>query len=370
MNIAFRGVTFGTDPEIFFTNQKGEVIGAEKVLPKEGVWQMEQDYADPTGKTLRKIYKHAIIDGIAGELNPQPATCRQTFSRNLQMSFKYLQDHLTKTKQDVVISFARSVTISEHEMAALSPESQQLGCSPSLNAYGDFAMPVLTPENMYIRSAGGHLHFSGADTKTIELFKTKPQHVVRILDIILGNTCVLLDKDPGNATRRVMYGRAGEYRLPSHGLEYRVLSNFWLIRYTVLSLVTSLARFAIMIADDEKASAELLDMVNLGKIQEAINTNDYEMAYDNFNQIKKFLSGIHLTGTVDFFPLEGSRLAKFEVVVKKGLGVYFKREPLAHWLDHEEVGGSGIGWEAFIDDITLPKPKSLATKVMEAVTAK
>ena len=357
MNLNYRGINFGADPEVFFANAKGEIIGAEKVMPKEGIWQQEHDWSDPTGEKMRNVYRHVIVDGIAGEFNPSPATCRQTFSRNLQVGFQYLQDYLTRNHKDTTVSFARSITVTKEEMESISPANQQLGCSPSLNAYGDFPMPTLTPENMYQRSAGGHLHFGAVDSVTLNLFKTKPDLVVRIMDIVVGNTCVMLDPDEGNKIRRVMYGRAGEYRLPKHGLEYRVLSNFWLKHYTVMSFVFSLARLAINIAADEAATKELLGRVNLGKIQEAINTNDLKLAQKNFDEYKDFLKDIRFRGDSDrqYNPLEAERLEKFEHVAKKGLDAYFKRDSLEHWLDRNDVGGSGTGWEIFVSKIHLSK---------------
>jgi hypothetical protein len=48
--------------------------------------------------------------------------------------------------------------------------------------------------------------------------------------------------------RRVFYGRAGEYRLPTYGIEYRVLSNFWLCAPPIAHLVLDLARNTISFA--------------------------------------------------------------------------------------------------------------------------
>ena len=74
-----------------------------------------------------------------------------------------------------------------------------------------------------------------------------PLLAVKILDIVVGNTCVIMDRAPSQVERRKVYGRAGEYRLPAHGIEYRTLSNFWLRSYQLTHLVFSLARFAINI---------------------------------------------------------------------------------------------------------------------------
>jgi hypothetical protein len=48
---------------------------------------------------------------------------------------------------------------------------------------------------------------------------------VKQLDWYLGGWSLKHDSDP---TRRTLYGRAGACRLKSYGVEYRVLSNFWM----------------------------------------------------------------------------------------------------------------------------------------------
>src|SRR3569623_1386942 len=121
MNLNYRGINIGADPEVFFANAKGEIIGAEKVMPKEGIWQQEHDWSDPTGEKMRNVYRHVIVDGIAGEFNTSPATCRQTFSRNLQVVFLFLQDYLTRNHKDTTVSFALSITVTKEEMESISP---------------------------------------------------------------------------------------------------------------------------------------------------------------------------------------------------------------------------------------------------------
>lgn len=360
MKIPYKSVSFGADPEFFFT-QAGRVVGAEKILPKEGVGIDLISKGDQMAKVL-------IIDGVQAEFNVLPSTCRQTFSSNLRLCFIKLAEQLQG--KDVSASFAQTVQVTPEEMTSLSRKSQQFGCAPSKNAYKKNKISVKDASKYYQRSAGGHIHLGGYFSEEKKFIKENPEKIVPILDIVLGNTCVLLDRDAGNVERRKNYGRAGEYRTPKHGLEYRTLSNFWLRSYQLTSLVLALARFGVSIAFDEKASAELLSLVDMKKIQKAVNENDLELAYANFESIKQFLSSIdaaHNTTGKPFFPLQGARLSRFEFFAEKGIDHWFKEDPLTHWL---KVGSLQNGWESFIDILVpekMPKP-SFVQKIEEVFT--
>jgi len=50
--------------------------------------------------------------------------------------------------------------------------------------------------------------------------------LVRRMDIFLGIPSLLMDKDN---RRRAMYGAPGSFRMKPYGVEYRTLSNFWIM---------------------------------------------------------------------------------------------------------------------------------------------
>ena len=79
--------------------------------------------------------------------------------------------------------------------------------------------------------------------------KTRIERYVKALDKILGVACVSLFANFDDPRRRTMYGLAGEYRLPSHGLEYRTLSNVWLAHPLLFMMVYELARKTIGMAE-------------------------------------------------------------------------------------------------------------------------
>lgn len=185
------------------------------------------------------------------------------------------------------ISKAVSIEVSEDVFSKASPAMRQFGCTPSHNPYED--TEIGDGQEVRQRSAGGHLHFAYKG-RYPGLTQKK---IVKVMDIVLGNTCVLIDRDKGNAIRRELYGRAGEYRNKSYGLEYRVPSNFWLQHYVLLSMVTALGRQAIQIVKSGHAN-EFLKLFDTDSVREAINTNDKRLARKNFNIYKKWLKDNHV----------------------------------------------------------------------------
>lgn len=370
MKLAYHSLSFGADPEFFF-EKNGEVIGAEKVLPKEGVSNIERYYTGKVVDGLQEIGERPIgdpliiIDGVQAEFNVVPNHCRQTFSTNLSICFRKIAQEIHG--KGITASFAQTVEVDKEEMQSLSKDAQQFGCAPSKNAYGLTKVAVKDASKYYSRSAGGHIHLGGmGNTDTINVLKNADL-VVPILDIIVGNTCVLLDLDKGNVERRKNYGRAGEYRLPKHGLEYRTLSNFWLRSYQTMSFVLALSRFAVCIALDPAATEKLMSLVNMEDTQNAINNNDTELAWANFNKIKAFVKSITATdsGTGNWWPLQGVRMEQFEFFAQKGLDYWFKEDIMKHWVNHSYR--DRFGWENFLTFVVakkMPISKTLKEEIV------
>jgi hypothetical protein len=98
-----------------------------------------------------------------------------------------------------------------------------------------------------------------------------------MLDATIGVMSVLLFRNPEEKQRREFYGRAGEYRLPPHGLEYRVLSNAWLCDNNTATMVCKIALTLVKIALLPENSA-FNWIANEEEVREAINNNDTELA--------------------------------------------------------------------------------------------
>lgn len=345
-------VSLGCDPEFFF-EKKGKIIGSEKVININKGLKVKDSIYGSTNQQSK-----FIVDGVQAELNPTPNTCRANLGNEMSRCFRTLYNEMSKDKE-LSINFKPAVKITQKELDSLDEKSKVFGCSPSKNTDNKSKNIVkLTDAKKYkYRSAGGHIHLGHTNCSThIKNALSEPERIVAIMDIIVGNTCVLIDRDPSNKERRKVYGRAGEFRTPIYGVEYRTLSNFWLRSYPLMSFVMSLSRFAVNIMANSMPGKdfenELLKMVNMKKISKAINTNNFELAWSNFQKIKPFIARV-VPDNSDQFPLTGTNLATFEFFVKKGIDYWFKEDPIQHWIKIPE--GHTAGWENFLKNIVTPQ---------------
>jgi hypothetical protein len=225
------------------------------------------------------------------------------------------------------------------------------------------------------RSAGGHIHLGSNGSSQIKKALQNVEEMVYMLDIIVGNTCVLFDRNPNNVERRKVYGRAGEYRTKDYGLEYRTLSNFWLQSYPLMSLVTGLARMAVHIVSqsgpNRDFAGEIKAAVKKEDIVKAIQENDFALAYANFLKIENII--VEISSDSYSYPISSDVIKEFHWFIRKGINYWFKHDPFEHWITLPE--GHGHGWETFLSQTVrkdMEKSKENAEKLriqLEAIKA-
>lgn len=343
-----KNVSFGSDPEFFFS-PKGDgkdIIPSIKVLGKTHY---------PSANELNKI----IVDGVQGEFNHSASVCRQSSAYHLHCAFNRLNVllvNLRKEKKKVCMDFTSVVKVSKKELNSLDVASIGFGCSPSLNIYAGGTIPIdIDPLEYTYRSAGGHLHFGTNDYDMKRVLKNH-KIIIPLLDIMVGNTAVLMDREPLQEERRKYYGRAGEYRVTKYGVEYRVLSNFWLRNYTLFSFLTGVSRYALNIVLSDmkyktKYTKKIMSLVNIEDIKTAINTNNYKLALKNWNKIKTYLFEIASSYNGAENPLcanKSNKINKISVTRfltethKKLMGTDFENV-LSSWY------GQNMGFERFMN---------------------
>lgn len=249
----------GSDPEFFFVRD-GKVIPSTEVIVEET--------------------KDVKRDGFQGELNPASNTCREVAGANIARAITRAQSIAREAGASV--SFEMSTIIEDDVWKRSLPSLKRFGCNPTVNVHEDKFVRSTGMREKF-RSCGGHIHLQ-LDSTT----KKKVNKLIQVMDIVVGNTCVLIDRDPANARRRKIYGRAGEHRLKPYGVEYRVPSNFWLKHYKLWSMVSGLARNSVVIIE-HKLEDKLFALFDMKKVRDAINNNDYDLAMENFLIYKKFL---------------------------------------------------------------------------------
>ena len=374
-------VTLGCDPEFFFVNGKGQVVGSEKVLPTEGLKFNNDNYGYFDGDNNKPIF---IVDGVQAELNPGECTCRALLGNDVHACFLQLRKLLKKNKKaNLKISFDPLVELSKKELDSLSDRSKVFGCAPSKNIYmnRNSARIKVDPAVYRKRSAGGHVHL-GTDHRAVRTILKNTKTMVPLLDLIVGNTCVLIDRHDGNVERREVYGRAGEYRIKPYGLEYRTLSNFWMRSYQLFSFVLGLSRQTVeMVYQSTKENdyvTALLSAVPREDVIRAIQKNDFDLAYQNFKKIQPILEMITPVNESEksgwynqHWPLCSGNIKSFlffvKMVKEKGLKYWFPQDPLTHWCCLGD--GHGRGWESFLNG-RVKKKLNAAKGNIEIIMAK
>jgi hypothetical protein len=201
-------VTVGADPEFFLERGEGEFhsaidrIGGIKSAPRpmsrEGFFVQE--------------------DNVAVEFNIPPAKTVEEFVESIHWAVTELTREVSVFS--VKPSFKASAIFPPTELR--DPRAQIFGCDPDFNAWklGE-VNPKPKAKNARLRSAGGHIHVGYPQpSEKINRFT-----LVKLMDLYLGIPSVLMDPDN---ERRELYGKAGAFRPQDYGLEYRVLSSFWL----------------------------------------------------------------------------------------------------------------------------------------------
>lgn len=321
-------LSLGADPEGFFASGD-KIVGAEKVLPAKGL-------GDFNGSV--------VLDGVQFELHPQARPNIPDLAVNLSKCFSSILTRLKTLNGQFRVDFSQVVTVDREELASLSEAARTLGCQPSHNFYK--VRPIKVKKDFPVRSAAGHIHmglkdpifgsYAGQDYR---------RNLVPLLDIIVGNTCVMIDRDPMAAERRKLYGHAGEFRTPRYGLEYRTTSNFWLKSFSLMELTFGLTVTAVSIlhtslncekvGKDYNPEAALAELVNIKDIEKAIEKNDAKLAWKNWQSIRKFF--LDHVPVSPHFPINSGNLDQvdkfLEIAANDKLAQFLPPDPLAHWTD-------------------------------------
>lgn len=210
------------------------------------------------------------VDGMAVEFNISPADTQEKFVGNIQEVMKQLRE-MIPTKFDLAIEPVAEFT--KETMDATPEEAKELGCDPDFSAYTAEVNPR-PAQHPIMRTAAGHVHLGWTAN-----INTNEDHdhfmaccaLTKQLDFFLGLPSVLLDPD---TKRKQMYGKAGAFRPKPYGLEYRVLSNFWLTDKKLMELVYNNTQQAY----DLLAKQGRFLPTYYGDVDQIINNNDYAAA--------------------------------------------------------------------------------------------
>lgn len=253
--------TIGADPEIFVTSDGKKLLPAFDFLPSK-----------KDAPCIKN--NHVYWDGFQAEFDiigsGGAPTCLDVLVSYIRSGLKQTFEHARKKYPEASLLNITTVDIDPVVLADAKDIHVQFGCMPSFNAYGMKGMDLHGREVPF-RPAGGHMHFGVGQTTEADALP-----MVKALDAILGVCSVSMFGGIDDPRRRALYGLAGEYRLPKHGLEYRVLSNAWLFHPLLAYMTFDLGRKALMfgkhglLEDNWKCTeAETIRIINENDVKAA-----------------------------------------------------------------------------------------------------
>lgn len=218
-------IIIGSDPEIFVEDETGNNIPAFNFLPSK---------YEPL-KTVEEGLSY-YWDGFQTEFNITPSSNLDTCLTSIRYGLSAILTAARKKCANAQLSTKTVITVPEAALKLLPAEFTDFGCMPSYNVY-DLSGNIGEGQTVPYRFAGGHIHF-GIGPQSYEMIGA----IVRGLDAVLGIACVSLFEHFDNPVRRQYYGLPGEFRVPPHGLEYRVLSDAWLFSPETARAVLDMSR--------------------------------------------------------------------------------------------------------------------------------
>ena len=220
-------ILIGADPE-FFVKKDGKHVSAYGLIAG--------NKKDPL-----PVKDGAIqVDGMALEFNINPAKNKKEFRSNIRSVLAQFREIIPAEYE---FDFVPVAHFGKDYIEGQPLEARRLGCEPDFNAWAGGVANPAPDASAGFRTASGHIHIGWTKDEDV----TNPDHLeacnmlVKQLDAYLGLYSIVLDPDN---TRRQLYGKAGAYRPKSYGVEYRVMSNFWLKEDWMIEDVFTLASAA------------------------------------------------------------------------------------------------------------------------------
>ena len=249
--------TFGGDPEFFIADENGEVMASDKIFPGKEKPIEFKGVDCYNGKEKDCDNLKLFFDGIQAEMNIGIQRCREYVADNIRICITRALGIMGRKDKTYKILLEPSVEVSKEVIEGADPEARRFGCMPDFNAY---TLTTNTSEidatNHPYRYAGGHIHLGVSSpylkksSGEYKMAKTEEGHIriIKLLDLLVGIPCAILDDSKGAIIRRYEYGKSGCFRPTPYGIEYRTPSCWWIKSPITVSLILGLARLAWTIA--------------------------------------------------------------------------------------------------------------------------
>lgn len=261
--------TIGTDPEFFLKETAtGKLKSAIPFI--EGT--KHEPKTLKSGGTIQR-------DNVAVEFATPPAVDGHDFVDKVRASFMEVLTHLPKGYE---LEPLPSANFDEDQLD--NPEARAFGCSPDYDAWALCMNEPTAASQTNFRSCGAHIHVGHVpgDGNEFLLDPMGKVETVKAMDLFHGIISTILDNSSPAIERRKLYGKAGCHRPTNYGLEYRVLSNYWMKSPSTVMLMDSLTYDMLNAVRtdmhksmiEEVGEHEIQSIINDGKVPEAVKVYD------------------------------------------------------------------------------------------------
>lgn len=294
-------ITIGTDPE-FFLQRGGEFVSSQSAKIQG---TKHEPVALKNGGTIQR-------DNVAVEFATVPATDGSDFVKKVKSCLIDTHAMLPEGHKLVV---EPSATFDKIHLT--DPEAQEFGCDPDFNAYTVSMNEKPWCGDSCFRSCGAHIHVGclDGDGKPVKDLKFLLEfdgklNAVKAMDLYPGVISTVLDNSNAAVKRRELYGKAGCHRPTDYGVEYRVLSNYWMKSPELVMLMDALTRDAMALIVANKLQG-ILDVVGEDELQSVINNGDVVAAQ---KIIEIYIIPNISAETLDYYDMCVTNLPKYKSV--------------------------------------------------------
>lgn len=291
--------TIGTDPEFFV--KRGDELVSSQTAKIQGT--KHEPAPLKNGGTIQR-------DNVAVEFATLPAKDGADFVEKVRACLKDTYEILPDGHE--IIAEPSAVLDESHLQ---DPEAQEFGCDPDFDAYSVSVNEKPWCGDSGFRSCGAHIHVgcldeSGEPIKGLEFLLEFDGKIktVKAMDLFHGIISTVLDSSEAALKRRELYGKAGCHRPTDYGVEYRVLSNYWMKSPQLVMLMDALTRDALALIAAGKLD-NILKEVGEDVLQDTINNGNVEKAKEIIaNYVMPNLS----PETIDYYEMCLENLPKYK----------------------------------------------------------
>lgn len=306
--------TFGADPEVFIVGKdmvETQFGNLPKLIPPQS---LIQDHGVAT-----EIIKDKVVltksdkyqwseDGAAIEMQMSPATDFVTFRSTVQAGLLGLQQFLKGFGMSVYKNPLAVFDLDEYwnNRDESFRECVIFGCDPDMfpELYVDIGLDEEDNEEVDVsnhkyRYGGGHIHIQAPENDPEVFMRNWPEAAI-VFDFTAGLANVVKKRAPRvekqEMARLDYYGRPGRIRLQEYdpkngvfGIEYRVLSNYWVGNPSFMNRLLMTLDFAARILEKERGEEFVEEfMDDIPVMYEAILYRNREAAVELLNKVTKW----------------------------------------------------------------------------------